>query len=200
MPDAVVFDVGNVLVRWEPDCLYRDVLPDPQERRHFLTEICPPDWNARFDRGEPMPDGVAEHAARHPRYAEAVRAWWSRWPEMFGPAIEESVACFRALKARGVPVFGLTNFARETFDIARSTYPFLDEFDELVVSARVGAIKPEPEIYRILEDRGGIEASRLFFIDDLEENIAGARARGWAVHHFRDPSALRPALRGAGLL
>jgi 2-haloacid dehalogenase len=198
-PAAVVFDVGNVLIEWDPRKLYDRLIPDPAERTRFLTEICPPAWNARFDRGEPMPEGAAAHAAAHPAHAALIRAWWERWPEMLGPAIEGSVACLRALKAAGAPVFGLTNFAAETFAIARAAFPVLTEFDLCVVSAEERRIKPEPEIYAILEARAGLAPQALFFTDDSPANVAAARARGWRAHLFEGPEGLIRALAAEGL-
>jgi 2-haloacid dehalogenase len=197
---AVVFDVGNVLFRWDPEKLYARLIPDAGARRRFLTEICPPAWNLTFDAGAPMPEGVAAHAARHPDHAELIRAWWTGWAEMTGPQIDGSVACLHALKARGVPVFGLTNFAAETFAIARTLYPVLDAFDHCVVSAAVKRVKPDPGIYEILEDQTGYAPDRLFFTDDSAANVAAARARGWTAHLFEDAARLVAALEAEGLL
>jgi 2-haloacid dehalogenase len=197
---AVVFDVGDVLFHWEPEKLYRRLIADAEDRKRFLAEICSPEWNAGFDRGAAMPEGVARHAERHPAHAELIRAWWSRWPEMTGPAIEGSIACLRALKAKGLPVFGLTNFAAETWPIAQTLYPVLTEFDDVVVSGREGRIKPEPEIYALLESRVPVAPEALFFTDDRPANVAAARARGWTAHLFRGAHGLRQALIEAALL
>lgn len=198
--EAVVFDVGNVLIEWRPERLYEKLIVDPAARERFLSEVCPPAWNAEFDRGLSMPEGVEAHAQKHPAEAELIRAWWSRWPEMAGPAIEGSVALLRALKASGTPVYGLTNFAAETWEIATRAYPALTEFDAVVVSAEVGVIKPDPVIYEILERRTGRAPEALFFTDDSAPNVAAARARGWTAHHFRGAGGLRQALIEAGVL
>lgn len=197
---AVVFDVGNVLFRWDPEKLYARLIPDAGARRRFLTEICPPAWNLTFDAGAPMPEGVEAHAARHPAHAELIRAWWTGWAEMTGPQIDGSVACLHALKARGVPVFGLTNFAAETFAIARTLYPVLEAFDHCVVSAAVKRVKPDPAIYEILEAQTGYGPERLFFTDDSPANVAAARARGWTAHLFEDAAGLLAALEAEGFL
>ena len=197
---VMVFDIGEVLVRWRPEDLYARLVTDDAARARFFRDICPPEWNARFDRGEPMPEGVEAHAERHPEHAELIRAWWSRWPEMFGPAIEGSIACLRALKAKGTPVFGLTNFAAETFEIAQRMYPVLTEFDGVVVSAHVKRNKPEPEIYAALEALAGVAPETLFFADDSLPNVRAARERGWTAHHFRGAAGLRQALIEADLL
>ena len=197
---AMVFDIGNVLVEWRPEALYEKLIAEDAARARFLREICPPEWNARFDRGEPMPEGVEAHAERHPEHAELIRAWWLRWPEMFGPAIEGSLACLRAVRATGLPVYGLTNFAAETFEIATKMYPALTEFDGVVVSAHLGRNKPEPEIYAALEAMAGVAPEALFFADDSFPNVEAARARGWTAHHFRGAAGLRQALIEADIL
>ena len=201
---AAVFDIGEVLVQWRPERVYDRLIADEAERARFRAEICTDAWNAAFDRGAPMPEGVEAHAARHPAHADLIRAWWSCWPEMFAPAIDGSVALFRALKAAGVPVFGLTNFAAETFEIAQRMYPVLTEFDRVVVSAHVRRNKPEPEIYEALEreaaEAAGLAPDALFFTDDRAENVAAARARGWTAHLFRGPYGLSRALVETGLL
>jgi len=199
-PEAVVFDIGEVLLHWSPERVYARLIPDAEQRALFFRDICPPEWNAAFDRGAPMPQGVADHAARHPAHADLILAWWADWPQMIGPAIEGSVACLKALKARGVPVYGLTNFAAETFEIARARYPFLDDFDVCVVSAHVKRNKPEPEIYAELEARTGAAPRTLFFADDRPENVAAAEARGWHGHVFEHAEGLQAALIGHGLL
>lgn len=199
-PTAVVFDIGEVLLHWSPERVYARLIPDPDARARFFRDICPPEWNAAFDRGTPMPQGVAEHAERHPEHADLILAWWADWPQMIGPAIDGTVACLRALKAKGTPVYGLTNFAAETFEIARETYPFLDDFDVCVVSAHVKRNKPEPEIYAELEARTGAAPHALFFADDRPENVAAAVARGWHGHVFEHAEGLQAALIGHGLL
>ena len=147
---AMVFDVGNVLFEWAPEKLYDRLIADPADRRRFLEEICPPEWNLGFDRGESKPEGVERHA--------------------------------------------------DTWEIAEKLYPALTEFDLVVVSGREGTIKPEPEIYAILESRIGFPPDSLFFADDSPANVAAARARGWTAHLFRGAHGLRQALIDADLL
>jgi 2-haloacid dehalogenase len=199
-PTAMVFDIGEVLVRWDPVRVYARLIPDDAERARFFAEIMPPEVNASFDRGVPMPQGLEEHAARHPAHAGLIRAWWTEWTETFGPAVDGSVACLRALKAKGTPVYGLTNFAAETFPIAQKKFPFLTEFDVCVVSAHERVNKPEPAIYAALEARVPEPPEALFFADDKAENVAAAVARGWRGHHFTGPEGLQAALVEAGLL
>jgi 2-haloacid dehalogenase len=199
-PQAMVFDIGEVLVGWSPERLYARLIPDADARARFFREVCPPEWNDAFDRGRSMPQGVAEDAAANPEYAALIRAWWEMWPEMIGPPIEGSVACLRALKRKGTPVYGLTNFAAETFAIAQRMFPFLTEFDHVVVSAHVKANKPEPAIYAALEAAIPHPPQALFFADDKPANVAGARARGWRAHLFETPEGLQAELVACGML
>jgi 2-haloacid dehalogenase len=197
---AVVFDIPGVLVEWRPERLYARLIADEAQRARFLREICPPGWTAPFDRGAPTPEGVEAHALAHPAEAELIRAWWSRWPEMFGPAIPGAAALLRALKAAGRPTFGLSDFPAETFEIARRLYPFLDRLDLVVTSAQVGAIKPEPAIYAALEARCGFAPEALLLVDAGPASVAAARARGWRAHLHRGVGGLTRALTASGLL
>ncbi len=200
--EAMVFDIGRVLFDWRPERLYAELIPDEAERARFFSEICPPEWNLAFDAGRPMPQGVEEDAqkAACARDAALIRAWWARWPEMVGPEFAGSVACLRALKARGTPVYGLTNFSAETYPLAEEMFPVLREFDLCVVSGREGCVKPQPRIYEILEARTGRAPETLFFTDDSPANIAAAAARGWTTHLFEGPAGLARALARVGLL
>ena len=198
-PRAVVFDIGNVLVNWDPDRVYAELLPDPAERAAFRARVPLDAMNLRGDRGLLAPE-VAALAEAHPADAPLIRAWWERWDDMFGPRIEGSFAILAALRAAGVPTLGLTNFAADTWaGKACPTQPELAGFDHVVVSGQEGVIKPEPRIYALLEERSGYSGAELFFADDKPENVAAAEARGWRGHVFTGPEAFAAALRGAGL-
>lgn len=199
-PTAMVFDIGEVLVRWDPHRVYQRLIPDPDARAQFFAEVMPPEINASFDRGVPMQEGLEARAAQFPDHADLIRAWWTEWPAMFGPVIEGSVACLRALKAKGTPVYGLSNFAAETMVIAQRMVPALTEFDVLVVSAHVKANKPEPAIYAALEEQVPEPPEALFFADDKLDNVAAAQARGWTGHHFTGAEGLQAALIAHDLL
>lgn len=198
--EAMVFDVGRVLVDWRPERLYARLAPDAAAREAFFRAIDLPAWNLDFDRGRSMPEGVAADAAAMPEHADLIRAWWEMWPEMFGPEIPGSVALLRALKARGAPVYGLTNFNQDTWELAVARFPFLGDFDEVVVSGREKCVKPEPRIYEILEQRTGRAPQALFFADDSAPNVEAARARGWTAHLFQSAEGLARALVEVGLL
>ncbi|RMH52744.1 MAG: HAD family phosphatase [Alphaproteobacteria bacterium] len=199
-PRAVVFDIGNVLVGWDPERLYARLIPDAAQRQAFFAEAELAAMNRDIDLGAPFRARVEAQAAAHPRHAALIRAWHDRWSEMFRPAIAGSVALMRLLRARGVAVHALSNFGAETFALARSIYPVLGDFDLTVISGEEGVAKPDAEIYARLEARTGLERPALFFTDDRAENVAAARRRGWRTHLFRNPAALALELVEAGLI
>jgi FMN phosphatase YigB (HAD superfamily) len=199
-PKAVLWDVGNVIVRWDPRTLYAKIFPDPAERDRFLAEVCTMDWHGEHDRGLPMAEGVARLSARFPEHAEAIAAWKSRWWEMFSGPIPETTDAMEALHARGAPMFGLTNMADEVADGVFAMHPAFRLLRDIVVSGREGLIKPDPRIYAVACERAGIAPHDLLFVDDSPANIAAAAALGFHTHLFEQPSALAPALRAHGLL
>ena len=194
-----VFDIGNVLIRWDPHCLYRKLIPDEAERLDFLNRICPGEWNLEMDRGKPFAQGVAERAALFPDKAELICAYHKRWVETLDGAIDGTVAILGELRALGIPCYAITNFNHETFDIAVQHFPFLDSFDGIVVSGREGVLKPDRAIYDLLCRRHGLDAADCLFIDDSAANVVAAEAAGMRAHRFREPDALRDALKVAGL-
>lgn len=198
-PDAVVFDVGNVLVDWDPEGYYDRAIGRIARTRLF-REVPLHDMNARIDAGAPWQETVAWTAEENPRWRRDILSWRDHWEEMIGPVIEDSAALLAALRHRGVPVFALTNFGRETFDRARELFPVLREFDGAVVSGHVGVLKPDPEIYRLFEERSSLVPERLLYTDDRPENIAAAEARGWHTHLFEGPRGLGRRLVVEGLL
>jgi 2-haloacid dehalogenase len=200
-PTVAVFDVGRVLIEWDPRHLYRKVFAGDEARMEwFLREVCPPAWNAAQDAGRPWPDAIAEAAARHPAYAAEIAMYRSCWHEMVPGEISESVVLLRALAARGVKLFAITNFAVDTFAEVTARFDFFSLFDGIVVSGREGVLKPSPEIFHRLARRHGLALSRCLFIDDVAANVEGARAVGMLAHHFTTPPALRGALERHGLL
>lgn len=198
-PAAVIFDIGNVLVEWNPERFYDRLIP-AEERRRFFAEVPIEAMNLAVDRGAPLSASVEALAARHPDRADLIRHWRDSWAEMFGPVIGLSVHLLGALRARGVPVFALSNFGRETFAIAEAMHPFLKQFERRFISAELGTIKPEPNIYAALEAATGLAPETLLFADDRAENIAAAAARGWQVHHFEGPEGWAARLVAEGLL
>ncbi len=192
--DAVVFDVGNVLIRWDPRLLFRklfthvDMTADDARVDWFLSTVCPPDWNIEQDRGRSIAEAEAEAIARHPDYGPQIRAFYGRFQEMIPGEIAESVAALHAARAAGLGVHGLTNFGRETFPQTAQRFDFLRLFDTVVVSGEEGVIKPDPAIFGILIERAGLDPSRSVFIDDSEANVATAADLGFVTHRFTDPA------------
>lgn len=202
--DAVVFDVGNVLIEWDPRHLYRrmfthpDATPDEARVTWFLTEVCPPRWNVAQDLGRPIAEAEAEAIARHPDMAPAIRSFYGRFQSMIPGAIAGTVRVLEALKASGMPVHGLTNFSAETFASTRRRFGFLNQFDTVVVSGEEGVIKPDRRIYEILIERAGLDPARTAFVDDSTANIEAARALGFQVHLFEGPDGFRGWLKDLG--
>lgn len=198
---AVIFDVGGVLVDWNPRYLYRKLFDgDEAGMERFLTHVCSMTWTLMQDAGRPFADGVAALAARYPEHAELIAAYDARWDEMVAGAFDEVVALVGALEARGVPLYALTNFSVEKFTGVRRRFDVFDAFDGIVVSGAVGLVKPDPAIYLRLVQDHGLRPAACLFIDDSPINVAGAEAVGIAAHRFRGAPALRAELERRGLL
>lgn len=198
-PEAVVFDIGNVLIHWNPEGFYDQRL-GKAERLRFFAETGVEEMNMRIDAGAPFRATVEAQAAAYPAWAEEILCWYHNWIEMASPRIEGSIALLRALRAKGVPVLALTNFGDDAFAYAQTQYDFLAEFDRAFVSGRMGVIKPDAEIYRQLEAGTGIAPDALIFVDDRAENIEAAAVRGWRVHQFAGWQGWAERLVAEGLL
>ena len=199
-PTAVLFDVGNVVVRWDPRTLYAKIFPDPAERERFLGEVCTMAWHVQHDAGVSWDETIPALIARHPHHADAIAAWRDRWAEMFSGPIPETEAAIEALHARGVPLYGLTNMAVDTVAMTMAMSPAFGRLSDVIVSGREKVMKPDRRIFEIACARSGRSPAELLFVDDSQANIEAARALGFHVHHFTDPKALRPALERCGLL
>lgn len=197
--EAVIFDIGNVLLEWQPERFY-DAVIGPERRARLFADVDLAGMNEGVDLGAPFGASVEALAAAHPEWAPEIRMWRERWFEIAHPPIEGSIRVMRALRARGVPVFALTNFGRETFDAAVERLPFLAEFDRAWVSGRMGVMKPDPAIYAALEAECGVAPGRLIFTDDRADNIAVAAARGWQTHLFEGWQGWAARLVDAGLV
>lgn len=198
-PRAVIFDIGNVLIEWHPEAFFDSVI-GPDARKALFAETDIAGMNLAIDKGAPFRETIEACAARHPDHADAIRMWHDHWLEMASPVIPGSVALLRALRAKGLPVFALTNFGAETFCIAEAAYPFLGEFDRRYVSAHLGLLKPDPAIYAHVEADCGLPPQSLLFTDDRPDNIAAAALRGWQTHLFDGPDGWAACLVAAGLL
>jgi 2-haloacid dehalogenase len=196
---AMVFDVGGVLLDWDPERIYEELIPDPVERRRFLAEIVTSEWNRRQDGGRTFADGVRELAEQHPHHAELIAAYHHNWARSLGPEISGCVSLLRELKAAGMPVYGLTNFSAETWPSAVEAFPVLEELDGVVVSGMERTLKPEARIYRLLTDRFGLDPAAVFFTDDTPANVDGAVEAGWQAVVFSDAESLRADMRAHGL-
>lgn len=199
-PSAVVFDLGGVLIDWNPRYLYRQLFDDEAGMEHFLSHVCNPAWSLEQDRGRSIAQGVALLQSEHPEQSSLIAAYYERWDEMVPGAIAENVAVLEELADAGVRVLALTNFSAETFPRAAARFPFFKRFAGIVVSGEVGLLKPDEAIYRLLLERHGLEARRTVFIDDVERNVAGAKAVGVDGIHFRAGVSLRRELEERGLL
>lgn len=199
MTRAVVFDIGNVLVEWQPERHYDAVYGEARRRALFDT-IDLHDMNDRIDRGADFRATVYATAEAHPGWEAEIRDWHDAWLKLAGPEIPESVALLRALRARGVPVFALSNFGIGSFAVAEAEWPFLTEFDRRYISGHMGVAKPDAAIYAMVEADCGLAPEALLFADDRAENIAAAAARGWGTHLFDGPPGLATRLSAEGLL
>jgi len=198
---VVVFDLGGVLLEWNPRHLYRKLFAgDDAAMEAFLGSVCTEAWNERQDAGRSFADGVAELLPKYPQHARLIEAFGARFGEMIPGAIEDSVAVLHELKRAGVPVYALTNWSSETFPPQRQRFAFLALFDGIVVSGDEGVIKPDPRIFRILLERYGIAPGDAVFIDDVPANAAAAATLGIHGIHFRSPALLRAELATLGLL
>jgi len=197
---TLLWDVGNVIVRWNPRTLYEKVFEEPAELDRFLSHVCTMDWHLAHDRGVTFAENRQGLLARFPEYAEQIHAWETRWWEMFSGPIAETEAAIHALADRGVAQYGLTNMSAETFAGTIAMSPAFAHIAGFVVSGDEGVIKPEAEIFRRAATRFGLDPARTLFVDDSAHNIEAAQALGFRVMHFTDPAALRPALEAHGLL
>ena len=198
-PQAVIFDIGNVLIEWQPERFYDRVI-GPARRRTLFKEVDILDMNLEVDAGAPFKATIYERAERYPEWGPEIKLWHDRWIEIAHPVIDHSVRILRALKARGVPVFALTNFGDESYAYAQTQFDFLREFDREYVSGRLKCLKPEAQIYQAVEADCGIAPAALLFCDDKPENVAAAAERGWQTHLFTSPAGFATRLVGAGLL
>ena len=185
--DCVVFDIGNVLVRWDPRNLYRRMGYTDTETASILEEIGLLEINHRvLDAGGSFAVTLEPLIARFPQHAEFIRSFDTRWVELLGGAIDPSVAIFEKLKQAKVPVHAISNYNREKFDIARVLFPVLNAFDELVLSGDVGLVKPDAAIFQLLIRRRELDVGKTVFIDDSAANVATANELGFATIHFNE--------------
>ncbi|MBY0344078.1 MAG: HAD-IA family hydrolase [Sphingomonadales bacterium] len=200
MQKAVVFDVGRVLFHWQLAALFEKLIDDRDELDWFLANVVTEEWHFEHDRGRAIADMVAERIALYPQYEVHIRAYAERFNETIPGPVEGSHALVERLAGAGVPLYCLTNFGDEFWQMFRPDQPIFDLFEDIIVSGVEKIAKPEPRIYEIVEHRSGRSGAQLFFTDDNAANIAAARARGWDAHLFTDAASLEAQLVAAGLL
>lgn len=201
---AVVFDFGGVLFDWNPEYLYRDLIPDATERAWFLEHVCNGAWNLQQDAGRTLADATAAKIAEFPDHAELIRAFYDQWAVMLNGTLKDGVKLMEDLEAAQIPLYGLTNWSAETFPYAWDNYPLLHRFKDIVVSGRIRQIKPDAGIYhemfrRIARDIPDLQPQQLAFIDDVKHNAEAATALGWHGIHHTSAARTEQQLRALGL-
>ena len=198
--EAVVFDIGKVLIEWDLRLLLRKLYADEHEAEWAYAHVVSEDWHAQHDAGRDLADMVAQRTAEFPDHAAAIRAYATRFGETIPGLVPGMPVLLERLAARGVPLFAITNFAAPFWAEYRAGQPLFDHFRDVVVSGVERIAKPDPAIYRLAEQRFGYPARAMLFIDDNRANIDAASALGWQVHHFAGAAALEADLRERGLL
>jgi 2-haloacid dehalogenase len=198
---VIVFDIGGVLIDWNPKFLYRKVFNGDEEKvDFFLTEICPYSWNLEQDKGRSFEEAVTEKAAEFPEYESQIRAYHERWMETVRDAYPETVEVLSALRGKDYMLCALTNWGAEKYALMSERFDFLNWFEETVVSGEEGVLKPDPAIYQILLERIQCEAEQCIFIDDREANVVTASQLGFDAIHFTSADNLVLELKERELL
>lgn len=193
--DTVVFDLGGVLIDWNPEYVYRKLIPNEEKRKWFLENVCTADWNEEQDGGRSLKEGTEILVNKFPEYETLIHAFYEQWEQMLGGPIDGTVEILRHLKFEtNAKLYALTNWSAETFPVALQKYDFLHWFDGRLVSGEEKTRKPFPEIYLKLMDRFNINAAASVYVDDNMRNINPARALGFTALHFKDPHQFRQDL------
>jgi 2-haloacid dehalogenase len=197
--NTVVFDLGGVLIDWDPRYLYRDMFADPEEMEHFLSRICTEDWHREHDLGVDIRDSCERLAREHPDYRDMIMVWADRGEEMAAGQFDRCVEVLSDVKATGMACYALSNMEAECYAVRLERFPFMTWFDGHVISALEGVAKPDRRIFEILLDRYGLEPESTAFVDDSLGNMQAARALGIHALHFQSAARLRQDLRALGL-
>ena len=199
--DTVLFDLGAVLIDWNPRYLYRPLFGgDDAAMERFLAEVVPPEWNHQIDAGKTFSEAVAERIRDHPAHAELIALWKDDWAKMLREPIAESVAILDELRQHGRRLYALTNWSAETFPVARAKFDFLHWFEDIVVSGEVKLAKPDPRIFALTIERCRLDPARTVFIDDSLRNVEAGSNAGLRALHFTCPRKLRSDLVRFGLI
>jgi 2-haloacid dehalogenase len=197
---AIVFDFGGVLLDWDPRYLYRKLFPDDEQgMERFLNEVGFYEWNHQQDAGRSFSEAVADLCKKHPGYCDLIRAYDTRWEESISGPIQPNVELLQRLKLAGYPLYGLSNWSVEKFNLARYKYEFLDWFEDILISGEVKINKPDPRIFDMFLQRIGRAAPECLFIDDSADNVATAQNLGFLVIHYRSPGQLTDHLHTMGI-
>ena len=199
--DTIIFDLGGVLIDWNPRYLYRKIFDDEKEMQWFLTEVCSPDWNEQQDAGRSWEEATQLLIQHYPHYEQQILAFWKRWPEMLNGAIETTVYILEHLHSQAKHrLLALTNWSAETFPVAQQQFDFLNHFEGILVSGEEGLKKPDPKIYQLLLDRYSVDSTRSVFIDDSLRNVQAAQQLGIQAIHFQSGAQLKQELKDLGVI
>lgn len=197
---CVIFDVGRVLFDWDLRHLFAKLIGDADELEWFVTHVVTPQWHFQHDAGRPAAEMVAERKAEYPEHAALIDAYGTRFNETIPGPVPGSLDLVERLDAAGVPLFAITNFGHDFWEVFRPTQPIFDRFRDIVVSGTEKLMKPDPAIYRLAIERFGVDPAGALFIDDVAKNIAGAESVGIAGHVFEDAASLERDLVARGYL
>lgn len=201
MIKTIIFDLGAVLIDWNPHYMYKTIFSDEEEMKNFLATVCTSDWNEEQDAGRSLHEGTELLVKQYPEHADNIRAFYARWEEMLGDAFWDTVEIFKELKdSHNYKIYALTNWSAETFPVALERFEFLNWFDGIVVSGAEKMRKPAPEFYQILFNRHKVKPGEALFIDDNYRNILAAEKLGIHSIHFTSAPALRSKLLELGVL
>lgn len=192
--ETIVFDLGGVLIDWNPRYLYRKLFATEKEMEDFLATVATMEWHLEQDRGRATEEATALLLSEHPGYGPEIKAYYTRWDEMFNGPVEGTVDVLGELRDTGLPLYALTNWSAEVFPLAREQYEFLGWFDDIVVSGEERIIKPDREIYDVLVRRTGLDPATTVFIDDSRPNVLAAEELGFIAVQFHDAVQLREEL------
>jgi 2-haloacid dehalogenase len=199
--NAIVFDLGGVLIDWNPSYVFDQLFDDEERKKYFFENVCTPDWNEEQDAGRSLKEATETLVAQHPDWKEYIEAYYGRWPEMLGGPIQETVEILRALKDKNeYKIYALTNWSGELFPIALGMYDFLHWFDGRLVSGDEKMRKPFPEFYQLMIDRFELVPQQTVFIDDNLRNVKAAEQFGIQCIHFTSPQQLKENLEEKGVL
>lgn len=199
--DTVIFDLGGVLIDWNPEYVFREVFEEEAEMRYFLTEVCSPEWNEQQDAGRTLREATEMLVAQFPDYERQIRTYYDRWQDMLGGAIPNTVNLLRGLHQNQTHrLYALTNWSHETFPVALELFDFLHLFEGILVSGEEKLLKPDRRIYELLMSRYNIDGSRALFIDDNPKNVKGAQDAGINAIRFESPEQLALVLKDFNIL